>query len=260
MPSHAQSAETLERWRKFPALERLPPDPERPRAVLTFDDGPDPDGTPAVLDALDEVGAKATFFLVGEQLMRHHAIAREIHQRGHELALHCFEHADPDVWPPPVARDDVARGLGTFEVVAGKRPRWYRPPYGILTSGRWAAARRAGLRPVLWSAWGRDWTPDATPGSVRGTVGADLRGGGTVLLHDTDRVAAPDCWKATLDALPALVADCRRAGLRVGPLADHGLGAPASDGFRRRTEGSFRTSLTALPSLHSHGQHPRSAG
>ncbi|MDQ0809254.1 peptidoglycan/xylan/chitin deacetylase (PgdA/CDA1 family) [Streptomyces sp. B3I7] len=228
--------------------------------ALTFDDGPDPVSTPLFLDALDALMVRATFFVLGESVLRHPEVARETARRGHELAVHGWTHDRP--WLPAPARDarEVARAAEAVADVSGLRPRWYRPPYGILTSGRWAAARRAGLRPVLWSAWGRDWTPDATPGSVRGTVGADLRGGGTVLLHDTDRVAAPDCWKATLDALPALVADCRRAGLRVGPLADHGLGAPASDSFRRRAEGSFRTSLTALPSLHSHGQHPRSAG
>ncbi len=75
---------------------------------------------------------------------------------------------------------------------------------------------------MLWTAWGRDWTAAATPASVRASVEADLRGGGTVLLHDSDRTAAPGCWRATLDALPDLVAGWRAAGLTVGPLAEHG--------------------------------------
>lgn len=103
------------------------------------------------------------------------------------------------------------------------------PPYGILTTSRWLAARRAGLRTVLWSAWGRDWTADATPESVRARVAADLRGGGTILLHDSDRHSAPDCWHATLAALPAIVQDCREAGLTVGPLREHGP-IPEPDG------------------------------
>ncbi|MYX60505.1 polysaccharide deacetylase family protein, partial [Streptomyces sp. SID8382] len=87
----------------------------------------------------------------------------------------------------------------------------------------WLAAARAGLTPVLWSAWGRDWTADATPGSVAATVRRDLRGGATVLLHDTDRAAATGCWRAALAALPVVVAECRAAGLEVGPLAEHGM-------------------------------------
>ena len=74
MPGYRQMLETAERWRRMPGLERVP---AGSGAALTFDDGPDPDGTPAVLDALDAAGAHATFFVVGEQLMRHHALARE---------------------------------------------------------------------------------------------------------------------------------------------------------------------------------------
>src|SRR4051812_42930991 len=106
--------ETAERWRRLPALERVPE--ATGAASLTFDDGPDPDSTPAVLDALDAAGVKATFFVVGEQLMRHHGLAREALQRGHELALHGFEHAEHDTLPGRLARDDVARAVGTFEV------------------------------------------------------------------------------------------------------------------------------------------------
>ena len=219
MPSHAQSAETLARWRQFPALERLAPDPGRPRAVLTFDDGPDPDGTPAVLDALDAVGAKATFFLVGEQLMRHHALAREIHMRGHELALHCFEHADPDVWPPPVARDDVARGLGTFEVVAGRRPRWYRPPYGRFTEPAYGAVQALSLEPVYWTAWGLDWEP--VPGErIADLVARDLEDGAIVLLHDSTRYAPRDSVAPTAEAIAPIAAAAEERGLALVTLGD----------------------------------------
>ncbi|GHA07706.1 polysaccharide deacetylase family protein [Streptomyces echinoruber] len=208
----------------FPRLAGL----GHPRHVaLTFDDGPDPATTPRFLDALDDLGVRATFFVLGESVVRHPGLTREIAGRGHELAVHGWTHGRP--WLPAPARDLRETELAGRVVhdTTGRRPRWYRPPYGILTSGRWAAARRAGLRPVLWTAWGRDWTADATPASVRAAVGADLRGGGTILLHDTDRTAAPGCWRAALGALPGLVRDCREAGWEVGPLAEHGVGARA---------------------------------
>jgi peptidoglycan/xylan/chitin deacetylase (PgdA/CDA1 family) len=223
------------RRRRFPRLAGIG-DPSH--VALTFDDGPDPASTPLFLDALDELLVRATFFVLGESVVRHPELVRETARRGHELAVHGWTHDRP--WLPAPVRDarEVARAAEAVAGVTGRRPLWYRPPYGILTSGRWAAARRAGLRPVLWSAWGRDWTADATPDSVRGTVEADLRGGGTVLLHDSDRTAAPDCWKATLAALPDLVTDCRRAGLTVGPLGDHGLGqgVTGSTGFTGVTQ------------------------
>ncbi|MEU1264464.1 polysaccharide deacetylase family protein [Streptomyces cellulosae] len=194
-----------------------------PRHVaLTFDDGPDPVSTPLFLDALDGLGVRATFFVLGDAVVRHPGVVRETARRGHEVAVHGWSHDRP--WLPAPVRElrAVRRAVAAVQDVTGVTPQWYRPPYGILTSGRWAAARAAGLRPVLWTAWGRDWTSTATPASVRATLEADLGGGGTVLLHDTDRTAAPDCWRAALGALPDLVADWRAAGWTVGPLADHG--------------------------------------
>src|SRR5829696_9082746 len=100
MPSFGEQSETAEAWERFPAIERLDGD----RIALTFDDGPDEDATPAVLDALEEAGIRATFFLVGEQLMRHHAIARRTALAGHELALHGFGHPRHKELFPPEAR------------------------------------------------------------------------------------------------------------------------------------------------------------
>ncbi|MFD7919329.1 polysaccharide deacetylase family protein [Streptomyces sp. NPDC059740] len=204
----------------FPALAGV----GRPDHVaLTFDDGPDDRATPHFLAALDRLQARATFFVLGERLLDRPALGREIVAHGHELAVHGWTHSRP--WLPAPGRDtaELARAVAAVRTVSGRAPRWYRPPYGILTAGRLLAARRVGLRPVLWSAWGRDWTQEVTPESVLRTVGRDLAGGGTVLLHDSDHTAAPGCWRATLAALPALVEQCRSAGLTVGPLDDHGV-------------------------------------
>ncbi|MHC3474849.1 polysaccharide deacetylase family protein [Streptomyces sp. 7R007] len=195
----------------------------RGHVALTFDDGPDPESTPRFLDALDDLGVRATFFVLGESAVRYPGLIRETVRRGHEIAVHGWVHDRP--WLPAPTRDarHLSRAAGALHDLTGRRPEWYRPPYGILTAGRWTAARRAGLRPVLWTAWGRDWTHRATPASVRSLVAADLRDGGTVLLHDSDRTAAPKCWRAALGALPEIVNGCREAGLSVGPLAEHGL-------------------------------------
>lgn len=197
----------------------------RDHVALTFDDGPDPRSTPAFLAALDELSVRATFFVMGEQVLRHRRLSHAIVRRGHELAVHGWTHNRP--WWPAPAREarQLARAAHAVAEVSGAPPTWYRPPYGILTGDRLLAARRTGLRPVLWTAWGRDWNARATAESVATTVLADLRGGGTVVLHDTDRQAARDCWRAALAALPGLVGACRAAGLTIGPLGEHGVGS-----------------------------------
>uniref|UniRef100_A0AAU3H715 Polysaccharide deacetylase family protein n=1 Tax=Streptomyces sp. NBC_01401 TaxID=2903854 RepID=A0AAU3H715_9ACTN len=205
----------------FPALDgRGRPD----HVALTFDDGPDPASTPYFLRVLAEHEVRATFFLVGESLIRHPALGRALVAGGHEVAVHGWRHDRPRLPTPSRDAREVARTADAVRRICGTAPQWYRPPYGILTGGRLAAARRAGLRPVLWSTWGKDWTANADPGSVKASVLRNLAGGGTVLLHDADGWSAPGSWRATLGALPGLLAECRRLGLSVGPLAEHGVG------------------------------------
>jgi hypothetical protein len=98
----------------------------------------------------------------------------------------------------------------------------------VLTTGGLLAARRLGLRPVLWSAWGRDWTAGATPRSVVEELCRGVLDGGTALLHDSDATSAPGSWRTTVAALPLLAAEVTRRGLAVGPLGEHGVGGPSA--------------------------------
>lgn len=195
--------------------------------ALTFDDGPDPASTPYVLDALDELGARATFFLLGAMLERAPGLGRELVLRGHEVAVHGWHHRQQ--WYPAPARDlrELRRAAEAVTGLCGARPLWYRPPYGVLTAGPALAARRLGLRSVLWTAWGRDWTAEATGATVYATARPGLTGGATLLLHDSDCTSAPGSWRATLAALPLIAAHCRTRRLTLGPLRDHRVPPPA---------------------------------
>jgi peptidoglycan/xylan/chitin deacetylase (PgdA/CDA1 family) len=191
--------------------------------ALTFDDGPDPRSTPAFLDLLAERGVRATFFLLGRMVAAAPDLAARIVAEGHEVAVHGYTHRCLLARAPKSTMDDIERGMVTIAEASGMRPRWYRPPYGVLTGAALIAARRLDLQPVLWSAWGRDWTAASTPSSVLRTVHKGLGPGGTVLLHDSDCTSAPGSWRATLGALPHLLDDCARQGWSVGPLRQHGL-------------------------------------
>jgi peptidoglycan/xylan/chitin deacetylase (PgdA/CDA1 family) len=193
--------------------------------ALTFDDGPDPASTPAFLRALAELEVSATFFLLGRMLARAPSLGRELVDSGHEVAVHGWDHRLLVTRRRRATVEDLARAVDEVHRTCGVTPRFYRPPYGVLT---WAAHRAAldlGMTPVLWTAWGRDWRSAATAGSVARDVARGLGPGGTVLLHDCDSTSAPGSWRATLAALPSIVDQIRRAGLAPGPLRDHGLAA-----------------------------------
>jgi peptidoglycan-N-acetylglucosamine deacetylase len=217
MPSFQQHTETLERWRRFPGLERAPSAGDR--AVLTFDDGPDPDFTPLLLDALDEAGARATFFLVGEQLMRNIPLGAEIRRRGHEVGLHGYHHREHDELAPYEARDDLARGLGTLEAGTGTRPRFCRPPYGRFSEVSYEACLKLELEPVYWSAWGEDWEP-VSGERIAELVCRDLEPGAIVLLHDSPRYSQRESARATVDAIPLIASGASERGLELVTLSE----------------------------------------
>ncbi len=191
--------------------------------ALTFDDGPDAVSTPRVLDVLDRYDVRATFFLLGAHVAQHADLVAEMSRRGHELAVHGWDHTAAPVKRPGALRRELRRTVEAVGDASGVVPAWYRPPYGVLTTEAVRAARDAGLRTVLWSAWGVDWAARATPETVVQRVLRDARPGATVLLHDTDRTSAPGSWRVTVAATEDLLSRWAGLGLPVGPLAEHGL-------------------------------------
>jgi peptidoglycan/xylan/chitin deacetylase (PgdA/CDA1 family) len=215
MPSFREQTETAEDWLAFPGVERVPGE----QIVMTFDDGPDEDSTPAILDALGEAGIKATFFVVGEQLMRHHGIARRAALEGHELALHGFSHRRHKDLIPPDARDEIPRGVGAFEAVTGSKPRFFRPPYGRFSEHSYGACQALALEPVYWSAWGLDWE-DLDGSRIADLVNRDLDAGTIVVLHDSPRYADRASAQATAEAIPAIAAAAAERGLEWATLGE----------------------------------------
>jgi len=184
-------------------------------AALTFDDGPHPRGTPATLEALRRHDVRATFFLVGEQVRRAPALAREIVAAGHAVAVHGERHRNLLRLTPAQLRDDLRRGVATIAEATGVIPGHYRPPYGVLSGPGLCAARSGGWEVVLWSRWGRDWRASATAQSIAAVaLHAGPPAGDIVLLHDADHYSAPGSWRATVAALPRIFDAARRADLR----------------------------------------------
>jgi peptidoglycan-N-acetylglucosamine deacetylase len=208
VPSFRQQLETAERWRLFPGRERL----EGAAVALTFDDGPDPDATPAVLEQLEAAGATATFFLVGEQVQAHPELAAEVAARGHVVGLHGFAHVEHDELAEP--RADLERGAAMLAGATGRSPALCRPPYGRFSGASYAACLELGLAPVYWSGWGCDWEPIPAE-RIADLVIRDIAPGVIVLLHDSARYAYRDSARPTAEALPAVMEAVARAGLEL---------------------------------------------
>ncbi|HEY2181867.1 MAG TPA: polysaccharide deacetylase family protein [Solirubrobacteraceae bacterium] len=182
--------------------------------ALTFDDGPHARGTPAVLALLAHARAPATFFLVGEQVRRDPALAREIVAAGHAIGLHCQRHRNLLRLTPWQVREDIDRAQAAIEDATGVSPLLYRPPYGVLNAAALRMAHARGWRTVLWSHWGRDWEQRATPESIAARVTAGAGEGAVLLLHDADDYSAPGSWQRTVAALPRVLATLAERDVR----------------------------------------------
>jgi peptidoglycan/xylan/chitin deacetylase (PgdA/CDA1 family) len=191
---------------------------DEPQVALTFDDGPHPRGTPATLEALAAAGARATFFLVGEQVRRTPALAAELVAAGHAVALHGDTHRLQLRLTPRALADDLARGHATIAEATGVAPRWYRPPYGIFSPAGLALVRRRGWMPLLWSRWGHDWRLHRTPAQIAAELTDDLVPGDVLLLHDADDYSRPGSWQRTVKALPRLLDEIARRDLTTAAL------------------------------------------
>jgi peptidoglycan/xylan/chitin deacetylase (PgdA/CDA1 family) len=176
-----------------------------PRGVaLTFDDGPHPQGTPAVLELLARASARATFFLVGEQVDRWPGLAREIALAGHEIGIHGYLHRLQLRRTPASLAADLARAEDVIGDATGVTAACYRPPYGVFSVAGLLLARRRGWIPLLWSRWGRDWGARERPDEIARRVTEKLAARDVVLLHDADHYSSPDSWRRTASALPSI--------------------------------------------------------
>lgn len=187
--------------------------PPRPAVAITFDDGPHPEGTPRMLEALAHYEAKATFFLVGEQVAKRPALARLIATQGHGIALHGYQHRPHPLRSTGEMIEDFNRGLAAIEDAIGARPRLHRPPFGIYSRASLAIARERELQPLLWSKWGKDWRKVTTPEQISARVLDGVTPGDVILLHDADYYSARCSHRRTAAALPEILKTLKSAGL-----------------------------------------------
>jgi peptidoglycan/xylan/chitin deacetylase (PgdA/CDA1 family) len=227
-PSRRVVAEAVLAFREEPPPPAAPPPPAPNRATsrssrppapasavtpgvvyLTFDDGPDPSVCGQILNTLARERIHATFFVVGQKVLRYPDVARRMVAEGHTLGNHSWDHSrltalsySSILWQLTTTQDAVAR-------VTGVRPNLFRPPYGATNGTVARAAGATGLRTVMWSVDPRDWAEPGT-GVITARVVGSSSSGSIILLH---------CLHPqTAAALPQIIAGLRARGFTFAAL------------------------------------------
>jgi peptidoglycan/xylan/chitin deacetylase (PgdA/CDA1 family) len=174
--------------------------------ALTFDDGPDPRGTAAVLGALAAADVKATFFVLGERVEECPELLGRVLDAGHAVEVHGYAHLRHPSSARQVVESDLDRALGVLDR-HGVRPCWWRVPWGHLADFTWELAAERGLRIVGWSTDTHDWRGDDAATMLEGL---QLTQGGIVLAHDgVGSGARRETARATAELVPMLVERAR---------------------------------------------------
>lgn len=203
-----------------PVIARgTPGPPGRRHLYLTFDDGPNAEATPRILETLARQSVPAAFFMVGRHVRLFPELAREVAAAGHEVGNHTDSHTKLHLRSPAAIRRELSAAHESILEVTGRAPRSFRAPHGFRNPFVVPLAARLGYRVVGWSFGVWD---TARPGveEIRRRMRAKLRPGAILLLHDGDGADDQGDRAQTAAALPGIIADARAAGYEFRPLSD----------------------------------------
>lgn len=209
--------------------------------ALTFDDGPTPGSTDAILDILRNAGVSASFFVIGANVRQHPDLLCRIHEEGHLIANHSQTHSHYGVVRrEPYWRREIIETDDAIERTLGLRPALYRPPCGVKTWHTFNAIRRTGHTMITWSRRGVDGLP-TTPQRIMRRF-ESVQGGEILLLHDGVEPNTPyDDRSATIAVVPMLLEQLRRENLTAVRLDDLlGIAAYQSAGVADELVGAAR--------------------
>lgn len=198
-----------------PNLARLPAAAARRGEIaLTFDDGPDPEVTPRVLDLLDEHACQATFFCIARRALEYPDLCREIARRGHAVENHSLGHRGTFGFLTLGGfRSEISAAQAAIAAVTGTAPRFFRPPAGVRSPLLDPVLHELGLTLVSWTRRGFD-TRERDPATVSARLLRGLAAGDILLLHDGHAARTAAGTPVVLEALPAVLDAARAMGLR----------------------------------------------
>ncbi|KPV40920.1 hypothetical protein AN477_21365 [Alicyclobacillus ferrooxydans] len=181
---------------------------------LTFDDGPDSDYTPAVLDVLACYGVPATFFCIGSQVEKHPGVVREIRELGHTVGNHTWSHPYLTKVTEAELIDEIVRTATAIENILGLRPKLMRPPYGDVNGNVLKLVWDLGCHVVMWDVDSVDWSGIKGPRIVSNVI--PYLQSGSILLHHSAGQAF-----GTPEALPYIIETARKMGYCFASISEH---------------------------------------
>jgi peptidoglycan/xylan/chitin deacetylase (PgdA/CDA1 family) len=182
------------------------PEQDARLVCLTFDDGPCPHTTPWLLEMLDELGAKATFFVIGSQVHRGEKLLEQIHEAGHSIASHSLTHQFMPALSMRALEREIDETNKAIAAVTGQTPLLFRPPYGMMDSRLAACLQERQMRPVYWGVVPEDWFGPGLERVVNRTM-SRLRPGTLIVLHEMPRIA-----RQTIGAAKEIIVKGKQTG------------------------------------------------
>lgn len=230
-------------------IRRLPDAAAARREVaLSFDDGPDPEVTPAVLDLLDAHGAKATFFCIAERARRHPQLCADIAQRGHSVQNHSDRHGLGFAFSGLAGFErELGSAQAALRAITGTTPAYFRAPAGLRNPLLGAALARQRLQLVSWTRRGFD-TVQRRPERVLRRLITGLAAGDILVLHDGNGARMADGRAVPLAVLPELLRHLEQQRLRsvTLPQAFSGASSGATSGARGPEAGTAKSATHTL--------------
>lgn len=185
------------------------------QAALTFDDGPDETFTPKILEILRKHDVKATFFLLGENMLKYPDLARQIAAEGHVIGNHTFSHPKLTDLDEVAYRHEIRRADSLILQMIGYKPRYFRPTYGAITEAQVSWASKRGMMVIQWSIDTEDWRGKSAD-EITGIVMKNLLPGSIILQHNADGVPL----EGSVEALDGMINALHKKGTKLVTLEE----------------------------------------
>lgn len=194
---------------------------DEPLVALTFDDGPNPDSTPKILDILKAHDVQASFFVVGKYVEKYPEIVRRTHNEGHDIGNHTFDHVNvPTTAAPLLSSQLIATNIEIMKITK-EHPVFARPPRGMYDARFQRLTDLMGMQTVLWSLSSQDWRGSSSPERMRERLLRRVKPGDILLFHDGGSLVGSEgaSRQRTVDALPGIIEGLKEKGYRLAPLS-----------------------------------------